>query len=354
MATTKVQSPLDKSKVKEYITRRISKGVAPTVIVAEVKDHFKIDTTTDSLRRFRQRHGIEVGKAAVKSPAKTSKPKASAPKKSKAPFRYSVMVDGDEKCLTVFFPGETPLVATNETHPNYEEIEKKAVAGDVSVKDLFDAELTLSKKFQKLSERVSIRNGKVYFDGDEQNDALTAHLVRCLGEDNEIAYMAVVKFLENIMTNPNEHSRKQLWGWLKKENFSITGDGLILGYKGVAKDKDGNAISQKSGTAIVNGEELVGQRIPNPIGATVEMPRSTVQHNPSVGCSTGLHVGTYGYAKNFSSSGTVLEVHVNPRDVVSVPTDSNEDKMRCSRYKVINTVGKAYTAPVVSGSHKVA
>jgi hypothetical protein len=54
------------------------------------------------------------------------------------------------------------------------------------------------------------------------------------------------------------------------------------------------------------------------------------------GCSVGLHVGTYDYASNFTLN--VLEVHVNPRDVVSVPTDSNWAKVRCCRYVVIKEV----------------
>ena len=63
------------------------------------------------------------------------------------------------------------------------------------------------------------------------------------------------------------------------------------------------------------------------------MARSEVQHDPSVGCHKGLHVGTWDYASSFGR-GVVLEVEVDPRDVVSVPTDCGDAKLRCCRYRV--------------------
>jgi len=64
-----------------------------------------------------------------------------------------------------------------------------------------------------------------------------------------------------------------------------------------------------------------------------------------VGCHTGLHVGTYAYASNFGQ-GALLEVQVNPRDVVSVPTDCSAAKMRTCRYVVVDTIDQPYTTAV--------
>jgi hypothetical protein len=90
--------------------------------------------------------------------------------------------------------------------------------------------------------------------------------------------------------------------------------------------------SINTGRAIVDGKVYSGA-IPNGVGAVVEMPRGEVQHDPSVGCHTGLHAGTHDYASNFSQ-GKVLLVEINPRDVVSVPTDCNWQKIRTCRYTV--------------------
>lgn len=68
--------------------------------------------------------------------------------------------------------------------------------------------------------------------------------------------------------------------------------------------------------------------------------------NRSVGCGHGLHVGAFDYAKSYGGidldddeggNGNKLMIcKVNPRDVVSVPTDSRFQKLRCCRYEVVS------------------
>jgi len=114
--------------------------------------------------------------------------------------------------------------------------------------------------------------------------------------------------------------------------------GDFVAYKGVRQNGDREDLfrSISHGSAIVNGERHTGT-IPTSPGVVVEMPRSEVNHNPSVGCSTGLHAGSWAYAYNFGSR-TTLRVKINPRDVVSVPTDCGEAKMRVCRYRVLGPV----------------
>lgn len=246
---------------------------------------------------------------------------------------------GDIYSVIVVVDGEPHIAAS--THPNYNEIVSRASLGDETVVELFDVSKTVATKFQGLTERVSVANGRVYLDGDEMNSPLTRQIVRFLEQGEDFGPLA--NFLEKLMQNPNEHSREQLYTWLDAHDFTITPDGDILGYKGVAKDHNGNYVSINHGRAIVNGEEQRGA-IRNNIGDVVEMPRSDVQFNPGVGCSTGLHVGTWDYASNFSQS-DVLEVVVNPRDVVSVPTDCGGQKLRTCRYRVTGvTTGNYNTA----------
>ena len=242
--------------------------------------------------------------------------------------------------ITVFVPGHTPQVATSESHANFAEIVDAAVAGDDSVVDLFDLAQAVADRFKNITERLAMAHGHLYWDGDEVNGTLTNQVLRFMEEGQD--FWPLVNFFENVQQNPNEHSREQLYDWLSKRDFTITEDGYIVGYKGVTSDGNGGFVSVHSGKAIVNGEVKTG-RIPNPIGAVVEMPRSEVQHDPSVGCHTGLHVGTYDYAVGYSSNGALLEVWVNPRDVVSVPTDSDWAKMRVCRYEVVDTLDAPYT-----------
>lgn len=244
--------------------------------------------------------------------------------------------------ITVVVPGHTPKSAQSD-HPNFDKIRELALAGDESVIELFEPGIAAIERFERLTERVTYANGNIYFDGDKVANPIAMQILRFLEEDVDDWYPLVL-FLENLQQNPNEHSREMLYTWLEPRDFTITQDGKILGYKGVSRT-DGRFFSINRGSAIVDGTVVEGS-IPNEIGSVIEMPRNSVQFDPSEGCSTGLHVGTWSYANSFGG-GNVLEVHVNPRDVVSVPTDSQQQKMRVCRYEVVNIIEAPYSEPLV-------
>src|SRR5688572_6483530 len=109
----------------------------------------------------------------------------------------------DEASITVFIPGcALPLVAPSD-HPNYDAIVAGAKAGDASIEDLFDVSKTVAKRFEKITERVSVANGRVYFDGDEIRNALTKQIVRFISEGGD--FHALARFFEKVQANPNEH-----------------------------------------------------------------------------------------------------------------------------------------------------
>lgn len=111
----------------------------------------------------------------------------------------------------------------------------------------------------------------------------------------------------------------------------------MIGYKGVRDTPDNRSIAAGNSPVLVNGVSHVGH-IPNPLGAVIEIPRSQVDPSRDQGCSVGLHVGTWDYARDFarSSFGKVLTVAFNPRDVVAVPRDCGYAKMRVCRYQVLD------------------
>lgn len=252
---------------------------------------------------------------------------------------------GEVTVVTVVVDG-IPYSAAND-HPNFKEIIRRSAEGDTSVVDLFDVSIRVAKKFEELSERVSVRDGRVYFDGEEIDTVLTRQIVNFLDADVE-DFKPLVLFWEKLAQNPNPHSQEQLYTWLNAHDFTITPEGDLLGYKGVKKLSDGKYESVKHGRAIVNGQEHNGA-IPNNIGDEVRMPRGDVEFNPSVGCSTGLHVGTWEYASGWAN-GAVLEVRVNPRDVVSVPTDCNGQKLRTCRYIVTGVTEQDFGTPLKAAS----
>ena len=142
-------------------------------------------------------------------------------------------------------------------------------------------------------------------------------------------YEYILKFYERVIQNPSENSQKQLFKFLVHNEFPFTEDGKFIAFKSVKQ----NFTDHYSG------------KINCSIGTIVEMTRDQVEDDPCSACSTGLHVGTYSYANGFGANGVMVAMLVDPKDVVSVPNDSNHQKCRCCRYEVLSTV----TAPFLKG-----
>ncbi|MDA9072830.1 hypothetical protein N9K75_03055 [bacterium] len=77
----------------------------------------------------------------------------------------------------------------------------------------------------------------------------------------------------------------------------------------------------------------------NNVGSIVTMNRRDCNEDPNQTCSAGLHVAAYEYAHTFGSGELVL-CEVDPRDVVAVPKDYNQKKMRTCSYKVVGLADK--------------
>ena len=252
---------------------------------------------------------------------------------------------------------ESPIYTANSSHPMWDEIIEGLRTGDPDVWELFDVGSGVAKKFNQITDRVAFDGHNILFDGDVVHSTLTEHLMRVMERGNADDYLAVAKFWEKLESNPNAHSREQAYEWLASHRFQITPDGDVVGYKGVS-EVDGRYLSCWSSrvadkpSAYVNGTPVASMsQVPQAIGDVVTMPRGEVKHDPSVPCARGLHVATRSYAQGY---GTVLEVHVNPRDIVSVPSDASGEKVRCCRYKVARLATRAdNNSPVLSSGDNI-
>jgi hypothetical protein len=239
---------------------------------------------------------------------------------------------GVDNVVALFPDRDKPIQQADSRHPHWQAIVEGLQNNDDSVYELFDVQGGLVTRLTKLSDRISFDGENILFDGDVQSGPLADHLLRCL-ESGVSNYAPVVKFWEKVAQNPDQRSREQLFTWLQSHEFTITEEGDILGYKGVNVNSRGEYTSvNTSGAAYVDGVLKTGG-IPNVLGATITMPRSEVKNDPNAPCHKGLHVGDWSYANGFGP--VVLEVHVNPRDVVSIPRDASYRKMRCCRYVVV-------------------
>jgi hypothetical protein len=125
------------------------------------------------------------------------------------------------------------------------------------------------------------------------------------------------KFWERLQKNPSSRSVAQLWPFLAHKGIPLTKEGTFLAYKGVTqalKDAHTGTVDNKPG--IVN-----------------KLPRNQISDDPDVACHFGFHVGALEYAKSFSARVIICEV--DPENVVCVPNDTSQHKMRVCEYKVI-------------------
>jgi hypothetical protein len=248
---------------------------------------------------------------------------------------YTITNDEDSGLSTatvIFNDGST--IAVNSTNTNYAKIVQAIVidgADEEEVRLLMQPGQTVGATLRALSERVRVDNGNIFFDGDLLDNSLAKHIVRILEEgEDDTKWRALVNFMEKLYTNPSQKSIASLYEFLVRQNITILPDGDFIAYKGL--NRDGSSIHK--GYGIVNGKVFSSAHLPNPLGATVEIPRSKVDADTSVGCSTGLHAGSYKYAHSFAQ-GLLVTVKINPRDVVSVPDDAYFQKIRTARYVVL-------------------
>lgn len=253
---------------------------------------------------------------------------------------YDPTLDEDVSTITVTAQGKGTWTARRD-HPNFAEIVKAQIrgvlgepVGEDEVLALFDIAKQVESKFARLSDRIAVRDGKIYFDNDEVQTGLARQVLEFYSQGVE-DWRPLVNFWEKLSSNPNDHSRKQFWDFVNNHKVTVFPDGDFVGYKGCRRGEDGVLYSTTQGHAIVDGEDLNGL-IPNRVGSIVEMPRSEVKHDPDAHCHAGLHIGTFDFASSYASRGSTLITKVNPRDVVSVPNDVGGQKTRVCRYEVID------------------
>jgi len=179
------------------------------------------------------------------------------------------------------------------------------------------------------------RDGFLYFEDEQVASDPTRRMIECLQQG--FPHEPMMNYLTNLYDNVSERAVQESYTWSSHKGLPITEDGMMVGYKGVAIYR-GDTIKVKNGE-LKDGDHVdryTGKTFRNNVGDVCSMKRRQVCDDHTQGCSSGLHVGTYEYANDWAtSSGVVLLVKFNPKDIVSVPSDCNCQKMRVSEYEVI-------------------
>ena len=236
----------------------------------------------------------------------------------------SIMIDGKMK------PVDT-------AHGNYDAIKNAIIACQwdiipnlINIKEQVESAIQSSATAGK----VTIENGEVFYNNKAIHNTLTERIIDMARQGFDIGYM--VKFLENLMKNPSFRAVNELYGFLESGSIPITENGTFLAYKKIRNDW----------TDIHSGT------FDNSIGAVCEMPRNMVDEDSSRTCSAGLHVCSYDYLAHFSrdNDDRVVICEINPADVVSIPADYNNTKMRVCKYTVIGEVEDYKESEILNNS----
>lgn len=176
-----------------------------------------------------------------------------------------------------------------------------------------------------------VKDGVVHVNGQPVHDGLSRKILAFRAD--RLPHEPLVRFAGELQKNPSFRAVNELFQFLEKNDHPITEEGNFIAYKRVR----GNFTDIHSGT------------FDNSVGKTVEMPRNQVNENSAETCSNGLHVANWDYAHNqFASSDSatdvMLEVEVSPADVVSIPVDYNQAKMRVCKYKVLGVVDEEHSS----------
>jgi acyl carrier protein len=219
--------------------------------------------------------------------------------------------------ITLMIDGETYTVSSD--HPNFNKIKDAIKAQEYdTLPDLIDIGASIEKQ---TSGKVKVVNGGIQYNGAPFHNVICDRIIKLLAEGFDVSNMLV--FIENMMENPSHRAVNQLYSFLEACSLPITEDGHFLAYKKVRADfKDIH-----SGT------------FDNSPGRYVAIARNQVDEDPERTCSHGLHICSLSYLEHFGSSGNdvVVIVKINPRDVVAVPADYNNAKMRVAAYEVVGT-----------------
>lgn len=199
--------------------------------------------------------------------------------------------------------------------------------GDQDILNMIDETRRKVEDSLKLSVSLTYKGGMVYHNGQKLRGYAVNKLIALIETGGDVEPLA--NFLTKVQANPDQSVIDNLYEFLEIGNMAITPSGDFLAYKAIRADW----LDIHSGS------------VRNTLGSYISMPRRAVDADRNRTCSNGYHVCSFAYLPHFANSnGHVVMCQVNPADVVAIPSDYNNTKMRVSAYRVIDEVTNYYGA----------
>lgn len=180
---------------------------------------------------------------------------------------------------------------------------------------------------------ITVKDNVLYFGDEKLHNSLTTRIIALLRDGFDVKPLS--NFLRNLMDNPSKTAIDELYLFLEDCELPITADGHFIAYKMIRRDYT----------------DKYSGKMDNSVGATVKMNRRDVDDKRANTCSDGLHFASLHYITNGSygnqSNGDrLVALKINPRDVVSIPSDYNNSKGRACEYLVLREMRWSERLPV--------
>lgn len=295
---------------------------------ADLADHFSISEST--VRRWikRAEETKEVSYVGVEEQLKPTVSKL---------VTYKYVASSKSISVTKLEGGVVSgSVSTDKSVAGFSELLDRLIDSNFAQEDLefvfVSLQPTLSlAKFSQGKLQIDPKERKVFYVADEDtvphlvDNSLTNRVIDMV-RAGDTGVTTLLNFLEKLMENPSRRAVNELYGFLQANDIEIAEDGDFYAWKKVRDDY----LDIHSGT------------IDNSPGSTPRVARNMVDEDSNRTCSYGLHVCSKSYlpsfGSGFGSSDRVLKVKVDPKDVVAVPADYNNAKMRTAGYLVVEDV----------------
>ena len=211
-------------------------------------------------------------------------------------------------------------LALHKSDPHFTAVVEalKAKATEAEVLAIIEADKLRMAAAVEVVPGIEMKGGQLYHQGEAIAGVLGSQMLQMLEEGFDLAPMKA--FLDNLQNNPSMRVVEHLYAFLEHGKNPITEDGCFLAYKAVR----GDFLDIYSGT------------FDNSVGQVLKMARNKVDENQNNTCSNGFHVCSFDYLPHFASAnGHVMVCKVSPADVVAIPADYHNTKMRVCKYEVV-------------------
>lgn len=294
-------------------------GIIKTVKVGEVKVHSGVEDLCEDCKVDFKKHPTAKPTKAI--PGHESSYFAASVKLTRAPSKKPIefVWNASNKFISIT-RGREVWNASNE-HPNF-----ASALNALSVGQFEKAvELIVIEQAVKryVKGNVTIENGALFYKNINLKNGIARRIIKSMGAGEDFEFY--LPFLENLMLNPSERAVNRLFDFLEANDIEIAADGHFYAWKKVASDY----------------KDIYTGSMDNSVGSVVEIPRNQVDEDDTATCSHGLHVCSKSYLSQYgswSNGARVVKCKVHPQDVVAIPRDYKNAKMRTCGYTVVEDV----------------